>query len=123
MATSVIPVGIVDDEPLARRKLRHFFEPLTDFQVCGEAGDGEAALRMIRDTRPHLLCLDVKLPGMSGLDMLRRTHTNMAVIFTTAFDRYALSTFELAAVDYLLKPFSRERFVAAVERARIWLHA
>jgi two-component system LytT family response regulator len=116
-----IPVAIVDDEPLARHKLRLFFEPLADFEICGEAGDGAAALRLIADQRPRLVCLDVRLPGMSGLDVLRRARPDPAVIFTTAFDRYAVTAFELAAVDYLLKPFGRERFMAAIERARAWL--
>ncbi len=118
-----IPVVIVEDEPLARHKLRLFFEAVPGFEVRGEAADGRTALRVIEATRPRLLCLDILLPGMSGLDVLRRARPDAAVIFTTAFDRYAVSAFELAAVDYLLKPFSRERFVAAVERARLWLTA
>jgi two-component system LytT family response regulator len=121
---AAIPVAIVDDEPLARYKLRRLFEPLQEFRVCGEAGDGPAALTLIEQVRPRLLCLDIRLPGlMSGLDVLRRARPNAAVIFTTAYDKYAVSAFELAAVDYLLKPFSRERFLAAVNRARVWLTA
>lgn len=124
MTAAPIPVAIIDDEPLARYKLRRLFEPLQEFRVCGEAGDGPAALSLIEQARPRLLCLDIRLPGlMSGLDVLRRARPNAAVIFTTAFDRYAVSAFELAAVDYLLKPFSRERFLAAVHRARLWLSA
>lgn len=121
MKAGAITVAIVDDEPLARQKLRFFFQTLRGFEVCGEAGDGRAALRLIEETRPRLLCLDIRLPGMSGLDVLRRARPGAAVVFTTAFDRYAVTAFELAAVDYLLKPFSRERFQAAMERARVWL--
>ena len=122
--TSPIPVVIVDDEPLARQKLRRLFEADPGFQVVGEAGDGEGALRVIAAQRPALICLDIRMPGLSGLDVLRRIDPRpLAVIFTTAFDQYAVSAFELAAVDYLLKPFSRDRFVAAVERARMWIAA
>ncbi len=123
MTNPTIPVAIIDDEPLARHKLRRLFEALPAFRVCGEAGDGPAAVRLIGEARPRLLCLDIQLPGMSGLDVLRRAQPDAAVIFTTAFDRYAVSAFELAAVDYLLKPFSRERFLAAIDRARTWLVA
>lgn len=121
MTQSPISVAIVDDEPLARLKLRTLFAGLPGFQVCGEAGDGQGALELINAERPRLLCLDIRLPGMSGLDVLRVARPRAAVIFTTAFDRYAVTAFELAAVDYLLKPFSRERFLAALERARVWL--
>jgi two-component system, LytTR family, response regulator len=119
-----ISVVIVDDEPLARQKLRRLFDADPGFRVVGEAGDGEGAIRVIAAERPTLVCLDIRLPGLSGLDVLRRAEPRpVAVIFTTAFDQYAVSAFELAAVDYLLKPFSRDRFVAAVERARMWIAA
>ena len=119
-----IPVVIVDDEPLARQKLRRLFETADGFAVAGEAGDGEGAIRVIAATRPALLCLDIRLPGLSGLDVLRLADPRpAAVIFTTAYDQYAISAFELAAVDYLLKPFGRDRFLAAVERARVWIAA
>ena len=120
--TAAISVVIVDDEPLARQKLRRLFEADRTFEIVGEAGDGEGALRVLAATRPTLVCLDIRLPGLSGLDVLRKTEPRpAAVIFTTAFDQYAVSAFELAAVDYLLKPFSRDRFQAAVERARLWI--
>ena len=121
---SAISVVIVDDEPLARQKLRHLFERDSGFAIVGEAGDGEGAIRVIAATRPTLVCLDIRLPGLSGLDVLRQADPRPpAVIFTTAYDQYAVSAFELAAVDYLLKPFSRDRFLAAVERARVWIAA
>lgn len=119
-----IPVVIVDDEPLARQKLRKLFDADPGFQVVGEAGDGEGALRVLAATRPALVCLDIRMPGLSGLDVLRQADPRpAAVIFTTAYDQFAVSAFELAAVDYLLKPFSRDRFLAAVERARLWIAA
>jgi two-component system LytT family response regulator len=119
-----ITVAIVDDEPLARQKLRRLFEADPAFQIVGEAGDGEGAIRLLATARPTLVCLDIRMPGLSGLDVLRQADPRpIAVIFTTAFDQYAVGAFELAAVDYLLKPFSRERFLAAVERARLWIAA
>jgi two-component system, LytTR family, response regulator len=119
-----ISVVIVDDEPLARQKLRRLFETAEGFEVTGEAGDGEGAVRVLAAARPALVCLDIRLPGLSGLDVLRQADPRpAAVIFTTAFDQYAVTAFELAAVDYLLKPFSRDRFLAAVERARLWIAA
>jgi two-component system LytT family response regulator len=122
--SGAISVVIVDDEPLARQKLRRLFEADRGFEVVGEAGDGEGAIRVLAEKRPTLVCLDIRLPGLSGLDVLRKTEPRPpAVIFTTAFDQYAVSAFELAAVDYLLKPFSRDRFLAAVERARVWIAA
>lgn len=122
--TTPIPVVIVDDEPLARQKLRRLFEADPNFQVVGEAGDGEGAVRVLAATKPALVCLDIRLPGLSGLDVLRLADPRPpAVIFTTAYDQFAVSAFELAAVDYLLKPFSRERFLAAVDRACRWIAA
>jgi two-component system LytT family response regulator len=121
--TPAISVVIVDDEPLARQKLRFLFGAAEGFLVVGEAGDGAGAIRVIASTQPQLVCLDIRLPGMSGLDVLRRARPRPAVIFTTAFDQYAVTAFELAAVDYVLKPFSRDRFRAAIERARTWIAA
>lgn len=122
--TPPISVVIVDDEPLARQKLRRLFEADPGFQVVGEAGDGEGAIRALAALKPALVCLDIRMPGLSGLDVLRQADPRpAAVIFTTAYDQFAVSAFELAAVDYLLKPFSRDRFLAAVERARVWIAA
>jgi two-component system LytT family response regulator len=110
--TPPIPVAIVDDEPLARQKLRRLFDADGSFQV------------VLALMKPALVCLDIRLPGLSGLDVLRQADPRpAAVIFTTAYDQFAVSAFELAAVDYLLKPFSRERFLAAVERARVRIAA
>jgi len=122
--TVPISVVIVDDEPLARQKLRRLFEEDREFQVVGEAGDGEGAIRVLAAAKPALVCLDIRMPGLSGLDVLRQADPRpAAVIFTTAYDQFAVSAFELAAVDYLLKPFSRDRFLAAVARARAWIAA
>jgi two-component system LytT family response regulator len=109
---------IVDDEPLARRKLRELVEEVPWLACVGEAADGDAAVAAVDGLRPDLLFLDIELPGPSGLDVLARVAHRPTVIFTTAHDRYAVAAFELHALDYLLKPFGRARFETAVERAR-----
>jgi two-component system LytT family response regulator len=109
---------IVDDEPLARRRLRALVDDLDWLECIGEAADGPAAVRAIDELRPDLAFLDIHLPGLSGIDVLARVRHVPAVIFTTAHDRYAATAFELAAVDYLLKPFGAQRFVRAMERVR-----
>jgi two-component system, LytTR family, response regulator len=109
---------IVDDEPLARHKLRELLEDVDWLTCVGEAGDGESAVRAIDAQRPDLVFLDVEMPGFSGLQVLERCQHRPAVVFTTAFDRYAVAAFELEALDYLLKPFGRERLLAALRRAR-----
>jgi two-component system LytT family response regulator len=109
---------IVDDEPLARRKLRDLLAEFPDGELLGEASDGAEAVRAIDELEPELVFLDIQMPLVSGLEVLERTRHKPAVIFTTAHDRFAVAAFELAAVDYLLKPFGRERFRVALERAR-----
>lgn len=109
---------IADDEELAREKLRALAGELADVSVIGEAEDGPTALRLIDELRPDLVLLDLAMPGMSGIEVARRMRHRPAIVFTTAFDQYAVAAFELQAVDYLLKPFDEERFKAAVDRAR-----
>ena len=115
MTASVL---IVDDEPLARKQLRDFVEDVPWLSCIGEAPDGGAAIELINSVQPDLVFLDVQMPGVSGTEVLRRIRHRPAVVFTTAYDRYAVTAFELQALDYLLKPFGRARFDAAVERAR-----
>ncbi|MDQ3171648.1 MAG: LytTR family DNA-binding domain-containing protein [Acidobacteriota bacterium] len=111
---------IVDDEPLARESLRLLLSAHSDIEVEGEASHGREALAMIRRRRPDLLFLDVQMPGMSGLELLRKIGPidPITVIFVTAFDRYAIQAFESRALDYLLKPFTDERFEQVLARAR-----
>jgi two-component system LytT family response regulator len=109
---------IVDDEPLARRRLRALVGDLDWMECIGEVADGPAALRALDDLRPDVAFLDIHLPGLSGLEVLARLRRSPAIIFTTAHDRYAATAFELAALDYLLKPFGVQRFQRAMERAR-----
>ena len=109
---------IADDEPLARRTLRGFLARVEWLRVLGEAEDGESAVRMVDELRPDLLFLDVQMPEASGMEVLQRRRHIPAVGFTTAYDEYAVAAFELGAVDYLRKPFGRERLFAALERVR-----
>lgn len=107
---------VVDDEPLARQRLRTLLAAHPAILVVGEAGDGDDAIRQVEVLQPDVLFLDVELPGRNGLDVVRALATHPLVVFTTAFDRYAVTAFELAAVDYLLKPFGPERLASAVQR-------
>ena len=116
-------VVIVDDEPLARRRLIRLLKDAPDVSVVGEYGDGESAITALQDVQPDVLLLDVRLPGLDGLAVFDAVTTarppgRPAVIFVTAYDKYAVSAFEREAVDYLLKPVDGERLRAAVERAR-----
>jgi two-component system, LytTR family, response regulator len=111
-------VAIVEDEPLARQTLRDLLAEADWLEVIGEAADGLAAVELINSRKPDLVFLDINLPELSGLDVLKRLVHEPAVIFTTAHDRHAIAAFELAALDYLLKPFGRARFQQALVRAR-----
>jgi DNA-binding LytR/AlgR family response regulator len=112
---------IVDDEPVARRVLREELDMLDDVEIVGEAENGAAALEKISEQRPDLVLLDLQMPGMGGLDVVRnlRRGAHMPVIvMITAYDKYALQAFEAGAVDYLLKPVGEERLAEAVKRAK-----
>lgn len=109
---------IVEDEPLARRTLREILADVPWLECVGEADTGTRAVQMIDALTPDLVLLDIEMPELSGIQVLDRISHEPAVIFTTAYDRYAVSAFELEALDYLLKPFGRERCLAALERAR-----
>lgn len=114
----MITALIIDDEPLARRRLKTLVADLDWMECVGEAADGPSAAQAIDELRPDLVFLDIELPGFSGIELLQRTRHAPAVIFTTAYDRFAATAFELAALDYLLKPFGTARFSTALERAR-----
>jgi DNA-binding LytR/AlgR family response regulator len=111
---------IVDDEPVARGILREELETLDRVQVVGEAENGVDALERIAADRPDLVLLDLQMPVMGGLDVVRSLKGSPlpAVVIVTAWDQYAIQAFEAGAIDYLLKPVSRERLLEAVERAR-----
>jgi len=111
---------IVEDEPLARDVLRRLVEGEDDIVLIDECADGITALKAIQRHRPELVFLDVRLPGLSGVDLLKKLDGSLppAVIFVTAHDRYAVPAFAAHAVDFLLKPFTRERFRESLQRAR-----
>ena len=111
---------IVDDEPLAREWVRSALAEDPEVTIVGECGDGFKAVEAIQSLRPDLVFLDVQMPGMDGFGVLGMVGPEElpAVIFVTAFDQYALRAFDAHAVDYLMKPFSRERLQEAVKRAK-----
>ena len=118
MAQLTLRALIADDEPLARALLREYLAAHADVRIVAEAGNGLEAARCIQDEAPNLVFLDVQMPKLTGLEVLQMTGLRQGVIFTTAYDKHALEAFDLHAVDYLLKPFSQERFDAALDRAR-----
>jgi two-component system LytT family response regulator len=111
-------VLLVDDERLARDELESLLDDVDWLECVGEAASGPEAIRLIDELRPDLVFLDVEMPGASGIDVLRQTSHQPCVIFTTAYNQYAVTAFELQALDYLLKPFGPERFQTVLARAR-----
>jgi DNA-binding LytR/AlgR family response regulator len=110
---------VVDDEKLARDRLTGFLRSIPDVEVVGEATNGVEAVERITESRPDLVFLDVQMPGMDGFDVLRTIGPPVPqVVFATAYDEYAIRAFEVEAVDYLLKPFSRARVEEALGRVR-----
>jgi two-component system LytT family response regulator len=118
--TRAVRVLIVDDEPLARQRVADMLRVEPNVEIVGEIDNGNAAVEAIRTRRPDLVFLDVQMPGKSGLDVVREVGVEAMplTIFVTAYDRHALEAFEVAAVDYLVKPFDDERFEQALQRAR-----
>jgi two-component system LytT family response regulator len=123
MSERAVRVLIAEDEPQARRTLRGYLEQADWIEVVGEAADGAEALRLVDESRPELLFLDVRLPELTGLQVVERMRHRPALVFTTAHDRFAVAAFELGALDYLLKPFGAERFGLMLERVRGHLEA
>jgi two-component system, LytTR family, response regulator len=109
---------IVEDEPLAQQTLLDFARHFSWLEIVGIAADGLTAIRLIDELKPQLIFLDVQIPELSGVEVLRRIKYQPFIIFTTAFDDYALTAFEFEAIDYLQKPFGLERFRQTVERLK-----
>ena len=109
---------IVDDEELARSFLRELLHSHGEIQILAECGNGFEAVKAIAESSPDLLFLDVQMPKLDGFEVLELIEPGPAVIFVTAYDQYAMRAFDAHAVDYLLKPFSEERFELALERAK-----
>ncbi len=116
----MISVVVVDDEPPARRKLRHLLSAATDFEIVGEAGLGGDAVALLSRLQPQIVFLDIHMPDCSGFDVLEALSPlpAMHVVFVTAFDNFAIKAFEVHAVDYLLKPVQPSRFVETIARLR-----
>ncbi len=115
----VVRVLIVDDEPLARRRLRRFLDGRDGVEVAGEADNGRTAVTAIRTLSPDLVFLDIRMPDLDGFGVVHEIGTAAmpAVVFITAFDEYAIDAFEISALDYVLKPFTNKRLEQALERA------
>ncbi|NOT06864.1 MAG: response regulator transcription factor [Gemmatimonadales bacterium] len=120
MPDNTLSVLIVGDEPLARERLRTLLADEAEVTVLGECSSGRAAVRAITERKPSLVFLDVQMPGLDGFGVIEQigVHRVPAIVFVTAYDQYALKAFDVHALDYLLKPFDRERFQATLARAR-----
>jgi two-component system, LytTR family, response regulator len=114
---SIIRTMIVDDEELARDRLRTLLSKQPEIEIVGEAADGRTAVDLVDKLKPDLLFLDVQMPELTGFEVLAALESPPNVIFVTAHDKFALRAFDVHAVDYLLKPFDRERFQTALQRA------
>lgn len=114
----MITAIIVEDEKLARDLLRDYLKDHPDIKIIGEFEDGFSGLKAINEMKPELLFLDIQMPKLTGFEMLEVLDHVPAIIFTTAYDQYAIKAFEHNAVDYLLKPYSRIRFLEAIKKAR-----
>ena len=115
-----LSVLVVDDEPMARERLRALLDDAPEVKIVGECASGRTAVKAIQEKRPDLVFLDVQMPGLDGFGVVEQIGAGRmpAIVFVTAFDQYALKAFEIHALDYLLKPFDRERFEATLARAR-----
>jgi two-component system LytT family response regulator len=124
MNDEIITVLIVDDEALARKFIRRMLSDDQEFEILGECGNGKDAVTMIRKQKPDLVFLDVQMPEMDGFSVLEAVGIGRLpeIVFTTAYEHYAIRAFELHALDYLLKPFDRARFRDAIKHAKERLH-
>lgn len=114
-------VLICEDEPLAVRALREYLKEVDWVEIVGEARTGSDAVRLIQKLEPDLVFLDVRMPGLTGLEVLETITHHAAIIFSTAYDEYALSAFEFGALDYLVKPFGKARLMESLDRVRVRL--
>ena len=107
---------IIEDEKLARDLIKEYMQDIDNIELVGESPDGFSGLKAISELKPDLIFLDIQMPKISGFEMLELIEVLPHIIFTTAYDQYAIKAFEMNAVDYLLKPFSKERFDLAIEK-------
>lgn len=115
--TDRIKAIIVDDEGLARSVVREFLESYPNIEVLAECANGFEAVKAVAELNPNLMFLDIQMPKLDGFEVLELIDRNIAVVFVTAYDKYAMRAFDVHAVDYLLKPFNLDRFKTAVDRA------
>lgn len=113
---------IIDDEKLARDIVKNYLGKFSEIELIGECSNGFDAIKQINELTPDLIFLDIQMPKITGFEMLEVIDNPPVIIFTTAFDQYALKAFEVNATDYLLKPFSEERFAEAIQRAILQIH-
>ena len=123
MTEDTFRVVIVDDEPLARIVVREYLKAHPGVEVVAECGNGFEAVRAVTELSPDLMFLDIQMPKLDGFEVLELLGRSVPVVFTTAYDQYALRAFEVHAVDYLLKPFDQGRFAEALTRARARIQA
>lgn len=114
---------LIDDEPLARDVVKHYLKLFPDVEVLAECSDGFEGIKAIAQHQPDLIFLDIQMPKISGFEMLELVEQHPAVIFTTAFDEYAIKAFEVNAIDYLLKPIEQSRFEQAMQKLPARLNA
>jgi len=108
---------LIDDEQPARDVVKHYLKHFDEIELVGEVADGFSGLKAIQDLKPDLVFLDVQMPKLTGLELLELLDNPPMIIFSTAYDQYAIKAFEMNAIDYLLKPYSQERFTQAVQKA------
>ena len=108
---------IIDDEEPARDIMKHFLKDHEEIEIIGESADGFSGLKSIQELKPDLVFLDVQMPKLTGLELLDLLDQPPMIIFSTAYDHYAIKAFEMNAIDYLLKPYSRDRLLQAVQKA------
>ena len=111
-------IVVIDDEAAGRTLIKQYLAEYPSLIVVGEANNGVDAIKIINEFKPDLIFLDIQMPGLSGFDVLGHLEEIPQIIFSTAYDKYALQAFEVHAVDYLLKPYTRERFKQAIQRIR-----
>lgn len=118
-----ISVLIIEDEEPARALIRHYLSKHSNIEIAGECGDGFCGLKSVKELNPDLLLLDIQMPKLNGFELLELLDNKPEIIFSTAYDEYAIKAFDMNAVDYLLKPFSQERFDEAILKAIEKIHS
>ena len=112
---------IIDDESLARQIIKKYLEEYSSIELIADCSNGLEGIKKINELNPDLIFLDIQMPKINGFEMLEILEEPPVIIFTTAYDQYAIKAFEVNAADYLLKPFSKERFDEAIEKAKVYL--